>query len=255
MHLPCLYGCADLGGMDKDDMCCLCYTESLSQAPCVQLSCGHIFHVECLRSQLNSRWTGTAINFGFAQCCLCRQDMETPLLQELLAPVRELQEKTNRLAAEYIELEMDEEIREALSEGEFRDDPVGLAMRRFNFYQCHKCSEPYFGGNRRCGEAAPSNFDPSELLCSNCVLGDSGKCSIHGRDFIEFKCRYCCDIACWFCFGSTHFCERCHNTNTGGETMFPCVGESCPLGGNHPPAGTEFSVGCSVCRKSRGHRS
>ena len=45
-----------------------------------------------------------------------------------------------RLAAEYIELEMDEEIREALSEGEFRDDPVGLAMRRFNFYQCHKCS-------------------------------------------------------------------------------------------------------------------
>ena len=95
VHLPCLYGCADLGGMDKDDMCCLCYTESLSQAPCVQLSCGHIFHVECLRSQLNSRWTGTAINFGFAQCCLCRQDMETPLLQELLAPVRELQEKTN----------------------------------------------------------------------------------------------------------------------------------------------------------------
>jgi len=36
------------------------------------------------------------------------------------------------------------------------------------------------------------------------------KCDAHGEDFIEFKCRYCCDVARWHCFGTTHFCEPCH---------------------------------------------
>ena len=28
-------------------------------------------------------------------------------------------------------------------------------------------------------------------------------CKIHGKDFIEYKCKFCCKIASWFCWGTT----------------------------------------------------
>ena len=40
---------------------------------------------------------------------------------------------------------MDEDMEAALAEGgEFHGDPLGLALRRFNFYQCHQCSVSSF---------------------------------------------------------------------------------------------------------------
>lgn len=36
-------------------------------------------------------------------------------------------------------------------------------------------------------------------------------CSKHGTDFLEYKCRYCCSVAVFFCFGTTHFCNACHD--------------------------------------------
>ena len=49
---------------------------------------------------------------------------------------------------------------------------------------------------------------------SRCVQGDAAQiCPKHGTDFLEYKCRYCCSVAVWFCFGTTHFCEPCHNEN------------------------------------------
>ena len=32
-----------------------------------------------------------------------------------------------------------------------------------------------------------------------------------------WKCRYCCDLAVWFCFGTTHFCDSCHNGWIAGK--------------------------------------
>ena len=36
-------------------------------------------------------------------------------------------------------------------------------------------------------------------------------CPKHGSDFLEYKCRYCCSVAVFFCFGTTHFCNQCHD--------------------------------------------
>lgn len=36
-------------------------------------------------------------------------------------------------------------------------------------------------------------------------------CPKHGTDFLEYKCRYCCSVAVFFCFGTTHFCNACHD--------------------------------------------
>ena len=30
-------------------------------------------------------------------------------------------------------------------------DPTGYAVHKYNYYLCHKCDKPYFGGARACG--------------------------------------------------------------------------------------------------------
>ena len=74
------------------------------------------------------------------------------------------------------------------------------------------------------------------------------KCKTHGDEAIEFKCRFCCSVALWFCFGTTHFCEPCHKI-AGSAKAKPCVGGGkCPLGIDHPANGTEYALGCGLCR-------
>jgi hypothetical protein len=75
------------------------------------------------------------------------------------------------------------------------NDPEGYAEDLFAYYMCFKCKKPYYGGERVCGEAGGA-FDPTELVCGGCSpwSGDID-CPKHGKDFIEFKCRFCCSVA------------------------------------------------------------
>lgn len=75
------------------------------------------------------------------------------------------------------------------------NDPEGYAEDLFAYYMCFKCKKPYYGGERVCGEAGGA-FDPTELVCGGCSpwSGDID-CPKHGKDFIEFKCRWCCSVA------------------------------------------------------------
>lgn len=53
------------------------------------------------------------------------------------------------------------------------------------------------------------DFDAAELVCGVC--SDIGQmCPKHGADFLEYKCRFCCSVAMFFCLGDTHFCTGCH---------------------------------------------
>jgi len=52
-----------------------------------------------------------------------------------------------------------------------------------------------------------------ELMCGSCsakACGMEASCPRHSDQYVEFKCRFCCSIATFFCFGHTHFCEKCH---------------------------------------------
>ena len=85
-------------------------------------------------------------------------------------------------------------------------------------------------------------------------------CQHHGAEFVEYKCRYCCSLAVFFCFGTTHFCSRCHDDagrlrNTtrlakcpAGPTSISLDSGQCPLKIDHPPTGEEFVLGCAICR-------
>jgi E3 ubiquitin-protein ligase MYCBP2 len=67
-----------------------------------------------------------------------------------------------------------------------------------------------------------------------------------------FKCFWCCNPALWFCWGTTHFCETCHQrARDAAKGPWPeCKGD-CQF---HPHArnGTKTIVGfCTLCEEER----
>ena len=74
-------------------------------------------------------------------------------------------------------------------------NPELYSIERFCFYKCFKCQVPYYGGERQCGAPVQAeDFDPSELICGGCA-GAGANCKKHGAEYIEYKCRYCCNVA------------------------------------------------------------
>ena len=74
-------------------------------------------------------------------------------------------------------------------------------------------------GRRECAAGAQIDEDKlnkEEMLCSRCmpiaVGGGVQHCDKHGEDYIDWKCKYCCNPAVWTC-GSHygHMCDSCHN--------------------------------------------
>lgn len=125
--------------------------------------------------------------------------------------------------------------------------PVEYALSRYVYYECFRCKLPYFGGLAACAagldrRAAP--FDPREQVCGGCSAADGApntRCAVHGRGSIEYKCRFCCNVASWYCWGSTHFCDGCHAV---AATVMP---KPCVCGKPHPPNGKEHALGCALC--------
>jgi E3 ubiquitin-protein ligase MYCBP2 len=276
--LPCLHGCSPPDGVDKekwsklkqdaDDMCMVCYTEGLSCAPSVQLECGHVFHYHCCRNALTARWSGPRITFRFMFCSLCENvRISHPSLKDVVDPVVELYEDVQRkalLRLEYENLTKCEAITSSTSK--YYQKPAEYAMNRYAYYVCYKCGKAYYGGEAVCAEAVSDEYDPKELVCGACSnVAAAQVCPKHGTDFLEYKCRYCCSVAVFFCFGTTHFCTPCHDdfsrlTNMPkaelpqcpvGPRAKPLEGDDCPLHVKHPPTGEEFALGCGVCRNAQ----
>lgn len=265
--LPCLYGCGDSSlKQDADDMCMICFTDSLARAPTILLNCGHAFHLHCCQAILSKRWTGPRIVFGFSFCPICKDPMGHPVLKDLLDPIRELENDVKRKALRRLQLlGLQEEV--LTPESRFHKDPVGYAMERYSYYQCFKCEKAYYGGEARCDADVElaDEYDPSELVCNACSdMTKSQMCPTHGTDFIAHKCRYCCSEALFFCFGHTHFCDSCHDdvalvVGMPKDQLPSCPAgpkgvklncKVCPLGIKHPPTGEEFALGCIVCRNA-----
>lgn len=144
----------------------------------------------------------------------------------------------------------------------FYQKPLEYAVAIYSYYECFKCKEPYFGGLKRCEDMLENQgidkpFKPTELICANCCDIPIENCKSHGSEYIEFKCTFCCSLAQWFCWGTTHFCDPCHERVNAGddvstyakERLPVCPGiENCPLKMKHKPNGEECALGCSMCR-------
>lgn len=100
-------------------------------------------------------------------------------------------------------------------------------------------SKAYYGGEARCEEGLAvegvggggDSFNPSELVCGGCSdVSRAQMCPRHGADYLEYKCRYCCSVAVFFCFGTTHFCNACHEDFRHVTEMPKHALPKCPAG-------------------------
>ncbi|CAD5232657.1 unnamed protein product [Bursaphelenchus xylophilus] len=264
--LPCFTCPSSDSKQDSDDLCVICFTDRLGGAPCVKLSCGHSFHYQCVKTILEKRWHGPRILFRFMQCPLCKSNIDHPALQPLMQPLLALYEDVKKKALLRLEYDGLLKVSAVTSEqSEFFNDPTGYALHRYVYVLCSKCNKAYFGGESRCQQALDSSsYKPEELVCGGCSdISGAPVCGRHGTEFLEYKCRFCCSVAVYFCFGNSHFCSICHSdfqrliaTPTNLLPQCP-VGpratqlenqDGCPLRVKHPPTGEEFSLGCGICR-------
>lgn len=97
-------------------------------------------------------------------------------------------------------------------------DFKGLAMASCTFYECGSCHVPYFGGMIDCREAMREerSIEQKDLRCQKCLSEELGFGQMvcpkreHGKEYIDYKCRFCCNIALYVCFNGTHYCKSCH---------------------------------------------
>ena len=59
----------------ETELCCICYTSELREEACVRLSCGHVFHAECVYQLLRHGQNTLAITFGYLDCPSCKAEI------------------------------------------------------------------------------------------------------------------------------------------------------------------------------------
>ena len=248
-----------LEGITEDSFCTICWISELSAEPCVKLGCGHVFHINCIKTIIENKWTSARITFSFMDCPSCKQPMELDHcapLAEALAEAKKVKEEIKEMALVRAKnQELDKDPRLSDPNDHFYNDLAGFAMFKCAFYNCAKCTKPYFGGMIDCGDNNEGQINRDDLICGKCAALNCGagvtNCEKHGQEFIDYKCRFCCNIALFFCFGTTHYCKPCHdNPYVRIEGRPLCNGEvdKCQLGLKHPEEGTEFALGCGLCR-------
>ena len=88
--LPCLdTACAEkvghFDGVNENELCTICYTQELGEDACSRLSCGHVFHTNCVIQLLKHKWATLRITFAFMSCPSCKQEIELKGLSNPIA--------------------------------------------------------------------------------------------------------------------------------------------------------------------------
>lgn len=109
----------------------ICFSESLFSAPCIQLTCNHVFHYHCVQTVLEKRWSGGRITFTFSNCPICKIPIDHPSLVTFLDPIRLLFEDVQRKALLRLEFEgLNKCDAITCSDSRFYQNPAGFAMER-----------------------------------------------------------------------------------------------------------------------------
>lgn len=263
---PCVMANAaenELGG--------ICFTSELGEEPCVRLTCGHVFHANCLYMMLSHRWTTLRITFSYLDCPSCKQeimiDYRVPILTAKLIEQFKLKALVLELSLQMAKEEGLDKSGRVVTEGDIYFGKLAeFAMHNCTFFECYGCNEPYYGGMQDCMQAmqAENSLKKEQLLCRVCLVKELGlgkqMCDKHGNEFVDWKCMYCCSIALFICTGGTgNYCTPCHNDAMAGKLnpKTECTGgKDCPLGvPKHPKAGRDakarFALGCSLCRSEK----
>lgn len=205
---------------------------------------------------MEKKWPTARISFNFADCATCKAPVAGEFVDSAMKSIYKLKTKVITAAVKRLRLvDKKESIKgkgkKKSGEEEATQKEKETALKRFNYYLCSKCNRPYFGGEAACGEAAAHGDDAAqEMTCGACSAKEAGwkgvNCTKHGDQYIEFKCRFCCEVATFFCFGHTHFCESCHLKwcKKASQRNFKggiCLVKKCSCNEKHPENGTTKS--------------
>ena len=275
---PCIdEKCKEFQGkfsQNKNAYCSICYSEGLGNSPIAVLSCGHYVHYLCIKKRLEKKWLGPKITFKHCLCPTCNKWFDCNSLDDIQKMINEnknLYEKIKQMSMKRLKIEgLDKDARLTDPNSLWYGKEVEFALERLSYFLCHKCKKPYFAGKKECrmgpgmdNDEPYENFNPEDLICGSCSIFPAAAgttiCPKHGKDFIEYKCKFCCKVASWFCWGTTHFCDDCHKRQCNGDyvSKYPksklpiCNKSLCEVGGNHPPNGEEYALGCSACRNNK----
>lgn len=257
-HLRCLNPkCA--GAETSKEICVFC-NELLARSPVLTLGCGHFLHYHCLEENFKKKWCTKRITFGFLNCPSCKLIITLPAECSLYKPLSMLKVLLQKVTAMSVaKLAVDKKEGDAqlvTKTSRFYNKKEAYALAIYAFYECGKCKEPFVGGQVSCEMEANVEPDPNNresYICLKC--SDNKVCTIHGPDGMVFKCKFCCQYASWFCWGTTHFCNDCHGKQIKDKQYakvgpFPkCVPSNCPLKGRHPATPHEHCFGCELCGK------
>jgi len=262
-HMPCLRPeCSDEKTSNCEDFCNICFTESIKSAPAVMLDCGHMYHYHCVLKKITAKWPGQRITFSFLDCPLCKVKISHPHpeIQAQLKTFTTLHQDIRNMASSRLKIEKEilNDPKVTAQGSQYFGRPLDFAMATFAYYNCFKCTKVYFGGRRDCD--AGDNQEAKDLICVDCSTELSGRgCANNAhREYWQYKCRFCCSPSTWFCFGTTHFCDKCHKPEmvakiTRDYDNHPvCPGPTkCPLRCVHPvnsnKVSSEFVTGCAIC--------
>ena len=252
----------------------------------ITLSCGHKWHLDCLKSQLEHAQPNSARRLVFkgCTCAKCGQVCSTdhPQLQNLTRKIDFCRQKVDLLIQEQLKIDKiqiddddDETDTTKPSGGNKKEqEMMDLAYKKYAFYLCSSCQEPYFGGLVECADTSEGEIqNAKDRLCVGC----SSSSSTHGiecrnkaqhRSFLVWKCRYCCQPSTYVCYGNTHFCTNCHQRNNERvkrNSKLPLQPIPCPGGAgcNYPKPSAESThhnngststceqiYGCTLCASS-----
>lgn len=144
------------------------------------------------------------ITFGYLDCPLCKKRLAHPSLTALLAPHVERYEKIRAHALQRLKSDnMEKDAKLVEPSSAYYKNPEMYALHSFAFYNCFQCKRAFFGGRRDCENQDDRVRDPAEMICFDC--GDLGKVECkdakNHAEYHGWKCRYCCSVAVWFCWG------------------------------------------------------
>lgn len=224
-----------------EDYCALCWVDALASGPCVRLACGHVFHYECVHKQLDPAPGTGPLVFDFLRCSLCQAPVAHAVLARRLARHHELRADTVALLRHSL-------LQEGEADAATMDEEA--VLRLCVAYACSKCAKPFYGGRAVCAVAGGEDEGEHgpQRLCPACSDQPPASCAKHGTRYMQYKCRFCCSLATWFCWGNTHFCEPCHAQAPGIARRKLALLPPCTCGRPHPPNGTvDFAVACIAC--------
>ena len=243
-HLPC-------PECDFSAICCYC-RDPLSTKPSIHLKCGHFSHLECIEGHIKACSFKDRIIIPKCSYPGCDAIPSHPIIDPLITPYLQIIPQINELTKHHMELEKTDQDPHVLNpdDEDYYQKPLKFAQANFLFFMCEKCKKPYYGGHKACGydEAPPGEH----YICNKCGKIGLEQCPTHGQDGMLYKCFFCCKPACWFCWGTTHFCDQCHQRHEQAmKGPWPKCDGNCPFA-PHPPNGTKKKFGvCALCQSGK----